>query len=325
MGATAFEKGKSYCYGPGQLAAMGSLDSSRLAARKILGFSSMNRLNPLLLPKEVFHMIFGPLISSDKLTCLRLSKDWKIYLESEPRSWNHLEGRFSMKAVQLFSAKSRNALVSIDIEFSSIDKWNGVQSCFSFLKKSSNTLKSLKFTGYLEMGCLDRALDLAEQCVNLDDFEYTVEEDVDVSSSGDYGYEDDYKYRKRKLRKVQESHQELELDDYKFKRLPSRINICVSRYFTLVLGRAEFFSRAKSLTLNLRQIEYIYGEGGDGRLSRPELLTIMKVGSQNLRSLEILADGFLIIDDAVEEEVHLPLLRELVLKSWGKWRLAQDD
>ena len=88
ISARAFHLGKYHS--GNNLFAMGHLDSSEIAARKVLEISTSDRHNPLFLPREVFRAILQYLDSSTKTLALRTSRKWKSQMESEPSLWNNV-------------------------------------------------------------------------------------------------------------------------------------------------------------------------------------------------------------------------------------------
>lgn len=224
MSIRACSHGKSLC-AQKQFAVYGKLDSLSIGANILLNSSNSGSFNPIFLPKEVLQTILLPLNPLQKLNCLKVSRDWKNQLTSDPTLWRSLQVtlrdsnffKFKSSPLTLYALNSKDTLTSVHLTFqNNRTSYRGiVDNIFVCLQRSCQKLRHLFFTGTTtNFTALPHALRLASRCPNLEWLRYRVTEPIDIEEDGlvydrDYDYDDEGKghllqgIRKRRNSNVQ--------------------------------------------------------------------------------------------------------------------------
>lgn len=178
-------------------------------------------------------MILMLLDSVSKLECLEVSKDWDRRLSSELTLWREFKTNICYASdLQVVCDLSADTLSSVDTGFSNQTEESDLEACFKCFRRSAKTLESIHLGGELKKDTgLDKALDLASNCVNLEYFDYEVYEDAEYEEPYSSSHVDEYE--RDRVEAIEKRHRILKLNDYNFKTPPSTIKILVSRLFTL--------------------------------------------------------------------------------------------
>lgn len=299
--------------------------------------STISKSDILSLPTELFEDILISLDPLSKAECLRLSKEWKRQLRSKPILWRDLRvdnlGHKSMGTeggpIRLFTVLSRATLTSVELDFHYTLQERQAKLCFHRLGFSCNTLKRLRFQGWIyDMTLMTDALSLASRCVNLESFAYSVNEDLHEGPGED---EDDETYDWDNYKDdLHERHNDLQIgldfDQFDFKSPPLDINLTISTQFAhfSLDEKADFFRKAEKI-----RIEIDYEDGKKGRLDLQDVAAIMKASKNTLKELVIVTEYFYsrdiepsILAEGTEREkpIHLPRLEKLQIPG-----LSTDD
>lgn len=263
-----------------------NLGSLRKAADDNQSISAVTtRRDPAsVLTKELLVRVASLASTRDQVKCLRISRDWKIGLESEPSLWQDPEltlageDRYSggvkkggIAPLELFALNSGNTLTSVGIEFQDLEKVK-VNKVFKILAKSSKSLQALTFSGYqVEANATSSALTLAAKCINLEYLDVGLEENQTDPYYSDPGGE---------------FYDVVLMDRLDFKSYPSVINLGCSDQTEIRLGKCELFKNAKHIHLDFSK-----GHQGnfnaDFPITQSNLSKILQISSKTLESLSV--------------------------------------